>query len=315
MILFSKPKSFLLIKTFFQSPLKIFIMKSTFTLLFFLCFGISAYAQNGISFQGIARDPQGNAIVNKTIPVKFTIGSFTESQNLATDNFGVFSATIGSVNTTGFNNLVFANISDNLKVEVDGTTIYDDKFNSVPYAKAAENGVPPGSIMPFAGPVNKKPDGWLICDGSSLAKTGIYQKLYEAIGTLWGDDGGNFKIPDLRGMFLRGVNNGRTGIYADPDTRSVGSFQEDDNKEHNHLITDPGHIHTITDPGHIHTYKGITDNTGGGAIDDAGGSGTTNTSSVTTGITINNRQTGITINNTGTESRPNNAAILYLIKY
>ena len=102
-------------------------MKSTILLFVFFIFGITLFAQNGISFQGIARDPQGNAIVNKTISVKFTIGSFTETQNLETDNFGVFSAVIGSINSTGFNNLVFANIQSNLKVEVEGTVITDDE--------------------------------------------------------------------------------------------------------------------------------------------------------------------------------------------
>lgn len=126
-------------------------MKSTFLLFFFAFMSVAVFAQNGIGFQGIARDPQGNAIPNQTISVKFTIGTFTETQNISTDNFGVFSATIGSENTTAFNNIIFANLNDNLKVEVDGTTIYDDKFNTVPFAKAAENGVPAGTIVPFAG--------------------------------------------------------------------------------------------------------------------------------------------------------------------
>ncbi len=303
-------------------------MKSTFLLFVFFIFGITLFAQNGISFQGIARNPQGNAIVNKTIKVTFTIGDFKETQNIATDNFGVFSATIGSVNTTGFNNLVFANINDNLKVEVDGTTIYDDKFNAVPYAKAAENGVPPGCIMPFAGPVNNIPDGWLYCDGTSYASAGIYGKLYNAIGFSWGNDAGKFRVPDLRGYFLRGISDA-TGIDAGKELRTnkynggntgnmnggVGSYQEDDNKAHNHMITDPGHIHDITDPGHVHTIRNITNSTGSGALDDAGGSGTSNTSSAQTGISINNATTRITINSSGTESRPKNAAVVYIIKY
>jgi hypothetical protein len=85
-----------------NNHLKIIIMKK-FTFLFVAMFIVlTLFAQQGISFQGIARDPQGNAIVKNDISVKFTIGSFTETQNLKTDNFGVFSATIGSVNTTNF---------------------------------------------------------------------------------------------------------------------------------------------------------------------------------------------------------------------
>lgn len=287
-------------------------MKSTLLLFVVLVFGITAYAQNGISFQGIARDPQGNALVNKNIPVKFTIGSFTETQNLATDNFGVFSATIGSVNTSGFNDLVFANISSNLKVEVDGTTIYDDKFNTVPYAKAAENGVPPGSIMPFAGPANKIPAGWLLCDGSSKAKTGIYLKLFEAIGTLWGDDGGNFKLPDLRGMFLRGVNSGRTGIYADPETnRLVGSSQDDEYLSHNH----PGTTNETGEHQHSKDTNNQTSDDGDDAIgfENADGEGSNHVGWVN--AAGKHTHTVTTENRGGNETRPVNAAVNYIIKY
>lgn len=293
-------------------------MKSTFALLFFLYFGISLFAQNGISFQGIARDPQGNAIVNRTIPVKFTIGSFSETQNLTTDNFGVFSATIGKgtleSGATKFDDLVFANITENLKVEVDGNTIYDDKFNTVPYAKAAENGVPPGSIMPFAGPANKIPAGWLLCDGSSVPKTGIYQKLFEAISTLWGDDGGNFKIPDLRGMFLRGTNEGRTDLWKDPITRSVGSLQEDSLRAHFHdgnTEIRGNHNHENGD------YKYLLKKNGIYTSDKTDSSPTEpNLIQAEALSESGNHSHPFTTNNTGgSETRPNNAAVVYIIKY
>lgn len=285
-------------------------MKSA--VLFFLSVLMSAsiWAQKGISFQGIARDPQGNAIANQTISVQFTIGNFSETQNLNTDNFGVFSATIGAENTTDFENLVFANMDENLTVEVDGTTIYNDKFNSVPYAKAAENGVPVGAIMPFAGPSNKVPAGWLLCDGQSVAKTGVYEKLYQAIGTAWGDDGGNFKVPDLRGVFLRGINNGRTDTYADPSNRTVGSFQDEDFKSHNHTGT------TNTDGSHKHKLDNFDldpgDSNGSGDYDiwEEGSSdpGYTKTDG-------NHSHSFSTNQEGGNETRPVNAGVNFIIKY
>ena len=208
-------------------------MKKLALLLIVLFVSFNLFAQKGISFQGIARDAQGNAITGETVTVIFEIGDFTETQNLTTDDFGVFSATIGSVKTTDFNNLVFANIDENLKVVVDGTTIYDDEFSTVPYAKAAENGVPVGSIMPFAGTKAKIPDGWFFCDGTAYSST-EYPRLYEVIGESWGNTGGDFQVPDLRGVFLRGINDSRTDDYADPDTRTVGSFQNDTIQSHNH---------------------------------------------------------------------------------
>lgn len=293
--------------------LKFIIMKSTFLLFFLFFIGATVVAQNGISFQGIARDPQGNAITGQTISVKFTIGSFSETQNINTDNFGVFSTTIGSVNTNDFNNLVFANMTDNLKVEVDGTIIYDDKFNTVPYAKSAENGVPPGSIMPFAGPANKVPAGWLLCNGSSKAKTGMYQKLFDAIGTAWGDDGGNFRVPDLRGMFLRGTNEGRTGTYADPINRNVGDLQTDLLKSHNHngsTSTNGSHTHNASSAYRYLVKVGV--NTGGGGFDTTAGEPT-----LTSAQAIQNagNHSHTISSDGGVETRPKNAAVVYIIKY
>ena len=293
-------------------------MKSTFLLFFFSFLSVAVFAQNGIGFQGIARDPQGNAITGQTITVKFTIGGFTETQNIDTDNFGVFSATIGSVNSSGFNNLIFANLTDNLKVEVDGTTIYDDKFNTVPYAKAADNGVPPGTIAPFAGPKSKIPAGWLYCDGSSYASTGMYGALYNVIGYSWGNNSGSFRVPDLRGYFLRGVSDGTT-IDPDKDSRTakygggntgdaVGSYQSDIYQNHNHtgVVTGAGtHTHTLGSRGFetngstgadgSHDDSSITTNSGGGGH--------------THGVTIDNSTTG------GSETRPENASVIFIIKY
>jgi hypothetical protein len=77
----------------------------------------------------------------------------------------------------------------------------------------AFNGVPPGSILPFAGAT--APGGFLLCDGSAVSRT-TYAKLFAATGTAWGrgDSYNTFNVPDLRGYFLRGRDSG-TG--RDPD--------------------------------------------------------------------------------------------------
>lgn len=80
---------------------------------------------------------------------------------------------------------------------------------------------PVGGIMPYAGAV--APANWLICDGSTFDAV-----TYPELNTLLG---GNV-LPDLRGEFIRGLDNGR-GI--DPD-RTLGSWQEDEFKAHKHRI-------------------------------------------------------------------------------
>jgi len=293
-------------------------MKSTFLLFFFALISVAGFAQNGIGFQGIARDPQGNAITGQTIPVKFTIGTFTETQNIETDNFGVFSATIGSVNNVGFNNLDFANIDVNLKVEVDGTTIYDDKFNIVPYAKAAENGVPTGAIMSYAGTVTtgnslQEPiPGWLVCNGATLTGDAKYARLKTVLGTSWGTG----LVPDLRGIFLRGVNNGRADAFKDPVDRVVGNLQQEDLKSHTHTAT------ASTAGAHTHKWKYpfSSDEGGNGHVsilgDDQDNSIPDNFSwDIATDSQGAHTHTIDVANTGGNETRPKNAGIVYIIKY
>ncbi len=105
---------------------------------------------------------------------------------------------------------------------------------------------PAGTVLPFSGAAanlaNLPSRGWLKCDGSSVSK-GAYPHLYDAIGTTYGGDGNpNFALPDLRGYFLRGVDE---GANRDPDVASrarpghtppsgVGTTQGDQLVSHRH---------------------------------------------------------------------------------
>ncbi|WP_184185590.1 phage tail protein [Chryseobacterium defluvii] len=95
---------------------------------------------------------------------------------------------------------------------------------------------PVGSILPYAGVVNENISGWLLCDGSRK-NIDDYSALFNAIGYSWGKgkDDTEFKLPDLRGQFLRGVDFSGN---VDPDYKTrnpnglgisneVGSFQSD----------------------------------------------------------------------------------------
>ncbi|MBW1279273.1 phage tail protein [Escherichia coli] len=77
-----------------------------------------------------------------------------------------------------------------------------------------------GMTASFA--MNTPPTGWLAADGSAVSRN-IYARLFSRIGTTWGAGDGSttFNLPDLRGEFVRGIDNGRT---ADP-SRVFGSSQ------------------------------------------------------------------------------------------
>lgn len=83
---------------------------------------------------------------------------------------------------------------------------------------------PSGVVVPYAG-INS-PDGWIICDGRSLA-TADYPSLYSAIGYTYGGSGSNFNIPDLRGRVAAGKNNMGTQGDANLITTSGAGFNGD----------------------------------------------------------------------------------------
>ena len=97
--------------------------------------------------------------------------------------------------------------------------------------------VPVGTIVPFGGEPENIPEGWLLCDGSEMSRS-EYAVLFKAIGTAWGSGSSSvFNLPDMRGVFLRGVNG---SSFQDQDTEgreqlktggntgnAVGSFQHD----------------------------------------------------------------------------------------
>jgi hypothetical protein len=188
---------------------------------------------------------------------------------------------------------------------------------------------PAGTVGIFA--MNAVPTGWLLCDGAAVSRT-TWPNLFSAIGTTYGAGNGTttFNVPDLRGQFIRGFDNGR-GV--DPG-RALGSNQTATNQAHQHTATvsnplhihplsDPGHDHPVIDGGHIHTGQ-VGTGTGSGV---AGGSGVTQggMGSAVTGIDIAANTTGVTvgaaaqettvlIDSQGGESRPVNVAMVYCIR-
>ncbi|HLM66620.1 MAG TPA: phage tail protein, partial [Longimicrobium sp.] len=82
---------------------------------------------------------------------------------------------------------------------------------------------PIGAVIPFAGAMNQESfqgQGWLYCNGNSISRS-QYAPLFSVIGTAFGNGDGTstFDLPDFRGYFLRGADNGRG---TDPDAASRG---------------------------------------------------------------------------------------------
>ena len=101
-------------------------------------------------------------------------------------------------------------------------SVSSSQWISLYSAATANVGSPTGSVMSFA--ASTPPSGWVECDGAALSRT-TYADLFTAIGTTYGTGDGSttFNLPDLRGEFVRGWDNGR-GIDSG---RGVGSSQAD----------------------------------------------------------------------------------------
>ncbi|GAA4665798.1 phage tail protein [Bartonella pachyuromydis] len=115
---------------------------------------------------------------------------------------------------------------------------------------------PPGFIGTFA--TEKIPYGWLLCDGKAYSRK-AYASLFAVLGETWGRGDGltTFNVPDLRAMFLRGLDSGRNIDKG----RRLGSIQEESFKAHSHQgKTDltGAHTHRIFNlkPFGIEVYKG-----------------------------------------------------------
>ncbi len=86
-----------------------------------------------------------------------------------------------------------------------------------------------GFIGTFA--TEKIPSGWLLCDGKQYLRRS-YANLFAVLGETWGKGDGRttFNVPDLRGMFLRGLDSGKEIDKG----RRLGSRQEESFKSHTH---------------------------------------------------------------------------------
>ena len=89
--------------------------------------------------------------------------------------------------------------------------------------------LPAGSIVKFA--KNTPPSGYLKANGAAVSRT-TYAALFAVIGTAFGSGDGvsTFNLPDLRGQFIRGWDDGR-GVDSG---RVFGSAQADSFKSHAH---------------------------------------------------------------------------------
>ena len=172
-------------------------------------------------------------------------------------------------------------------------------------------GVPTGAVFCVA--VATIPTGYLECNGAPVSRT-TYAALFSFIGTQYGAGNGSstFNLPDLRGEFVRGFDNGR-GVDSG---RGIGSSQSGQNLSHDH-DADASATSNVSDPGHRHPSRGYgNDDDGGNQFTGSGNNSVRNNAieDATTGISVATNVSIDVDNDGGNEARPRNVAMMYIIK-
>jgi microcystin-dependent protein len=213
-------------------------------------------------------------------------------------------------------------LNDNLVLQSDGDKTWVAVSGSValPYSGTLadfvlRSAVPPGTMLTFGG--NTVPAGYLLANGSAVSRA-AYSALFSAIGTTYGAGDGSttFNLPDARGVFLRGLDNGR-GLDSG---RALGSYQADKFASHSHAVIDSTHGHALYDPGHEHPTTGAFAGIGNvsGPLNNGGSyaTGSNRSDRTYTNAVVQNSSSNISLGNTGAnESAPKNMATNIIIKY
>ena len=228
----------------------------------------------------------------------------TQITNLNTYNAGTkyitannnFNTTIDGTITTGN-----VNAGGNLNAGGNVTAVYDVTINGVSVANSI---IPIGAVQIFAG--TTVPTGFLLCNGASISKT-TYSKLFAVIGDAYlytrTASTTNFYIPDLRGLFVRGVGVNNTYGSISGGGNFAGSYQSDSVQRHLHKYDKANaSINVIS------------------SISAAGISFNVNTSSVYDNTSASTNTASTAYDTDGTtiladETRPHNLGMNYIIKY
>jgi microcystin-dependent protein len=241
-----------------------------------------------------------SANITNTITRVSNTGNFTATNTLTfVANTGV--STISNTSTASTSISYSPNSNGTSYAAATSTPTYHDTSNLtggttyVNHLRANSfNLLPVGMVVQWV--TSTAPTGWLICNGTAYnaSSSSVYQELYNVIGNdFGGTNNTDFKVPDYRGMFLRGAGqNAQTG-YTTYVGQTLNTQQTDAVQEHTH----------DTD---ISTRRGTASDSAN-FIMSSSNVGSTNIITRTTSA-----QSGRT---SSVETRPVSYSVNYLIKY
>ena len=136
------------------------------------------------------------------------------------------------------------------------------------------------------------PDGYVLCDGASLVRTGTYADLFAVIGTTYGTaDGTHFNVPNLEGKTPQGYDGNTYNLAGTGGANTVTvSVTNNQSVANNQAVTITGTIantslSTAQLASHLHTSSG-------GSSVDASGTGFMYGAGPTGNVAVNSAGSG-----------------------
>ncbi|MFZ9977292.1 MAG: hypothetical protein ACO3GR_04280 [Candidatus Kapaibacteriota bacterium] len=237
----------------------------------------------------------------------------------ATDGQFSIDLTRNAIIESRYNYKVKARISENSYASV----IFEREYALAPAGSGSA--FPVGSVIAYLGNggnvAGMEANGWFKCDGRSIS--GLSALSADEKTALTNILGGSSNLPDLRGDFLRGLDEGR-GHDDDRLTRTGGesttgvrSYQGNQIQSHNHggsTNSDGNHRHSGTTDNANETFAWETQGgiSGGGSATLANNSWRNHTHTFTTDYQGTHSHT--ISSDGGAETRPENIAVYWLIR-
>ena len=208
-------------------------------------------------------------------------------------NIGNASSSSGETNIYSYNDINLSSSIGEVSITANTTITGNLTING------NNNIMPTGAVMLFA--MAGVASGWAKCNGVAVSRTSpTYSALFAVIGTTYGAGDGvsTFNLPELRGEFIRGWDDGR-GVDT---SRALGSTQIQQLESHKHIASNNDCNPNYASINGVGTgnYNAWCDTNGTGS-----GAG-----AALTGDGTHIEQTA----DLGVETRPRNVAMQYCIK-